>query len=492
MVIKKGFQFQHIIGFGQKKIKILVTMNNVFLLIFILAAKLSDGLNICHVNKTDFCIGISVTTLALELNDVRIQLKSRVNNQLSDSTFKINWKKNNSFYVFDSPKNYSLSQTDGVAVLRRNTPGFIMPNFNIKRGANDSYCLTILKCNRGLMGFCDPYSIYRASDITDIKKGAYLSFRDCVKNDLSQMFVIDPLCKPYCTTEKLQNPYCDQECNYRECFSDNYKCNATWSPTRNPTTTYPTRMKTPKPTAFNGSTPFPTNYPNWKSPSRNPTANPTFNPSVVPTRSPTVMPTFIPTPQPSSWAPTYLPTYISTHHPSYAPSEYEYNRDPYESWYPTHQPSEMPTIVNPSPSPTKGPSAIPSRTPSIIPSHLPTVIPTMNPSYKPTFHPTTTRPSRSPFGGIVMTFSPTISTFRPTSFSVTTAPSISSSQGISTSSPSVATLSEGAKAGIGVSVILFILILCVLLYYYLKKSDSTRPWLKWFKEKPSSSYDDFY
>ena len=153
----------------------------------------------------------------------------------------------------------------------------------------------------------------------------------------------------------------------------------TETPTSTPTVTVkPTETVTPTPTITINPTETPTLTPTL---TINPTATPT--PTVTPTPTITIKPTITPapteTPTPTI-QPTLSPTPEITITPTATPTE-EPTHEPTPTATPTAEPTATPT---PSPTPTSTSTPIPttklSPTPTVTPTNEPTVIPTVQPT----------------------------------------------------------------------------------------------------------------
>ncbi len=268
-------------------------MKSVIFLILLL--QVAYGFNLCSYHNTDLCIGVSgVAEVGQQL-----QLKSRFNNL--NATIKIDWALvNETFVKFSGNETLYLDKaaTTTRAVLSRQTSGLVL-NQTVKLNGTD-LCLTLMKCDVGPGGFCNPASIREVLSVPDIKKGSYLRFRECKSSSLavSQHFEIDPPCARNCTQAMLNNTKCDLECYTKECYYDGGYCNSTapsLAPTTQPTTEPPTIIATNAPSRAPST--FTTGYV-----SASPTPSPLLTDS--PTHNPNIHPISPPTPKPSTLSPS--------------------------------------------------------------------------------------------------------------------------------------------------------------------------------------------
>jgi hypothetical protein len=153
--------------------------------------------------------------------------------------------------------------------------------------------------------------------------------------------------------------------------------------------------------------------------------------------------------------PTHLPTKLPTYNPTTQPTV-EPTGDPtiQPSVEPTGHPTIQPTIFLM----TESPSFNPTVSLTVSPTMLPTRNPSLNPSTSPT-----KRPTRSPTINIITTLSPT------------NRPSESVKPETVTGSPTgIESLTSGGFVALWVIlVLLFILVLCGIIYYFYKKRKET-------------------
>jgi hypothetical protein len=88
----------------------------------------------------------------------------------------------------------------------------------------DKRCLTVMKCQRGNEGYCNPQSTEPVETVSQIQLGAYLKILPCVHNGThpsQQMYQVNH----NCSMEKLTNGVCDTpDCDFQVFRNDTGFC----------------------------------------------------------------------------------------------------------------------------------------------------------------------------------------------------------------------------------------------------------------------------
>ncbi len=268
---------------------------------------------ICSAYKTDFCLGVSTGNRSAIAGQL-LQIKQRFNNIVYASEQKIQWNIYNDHIEFSGASVAALSiaklQGGTRAILHGQSNVLFQNNNTVILDVNSTKCLTVMKCDMSLGGYCNPYSDNRVLKTSDIKRGAYLRFKPCSNDHISQDFVINPPCAPNCTDSMLIDTKCNPECNVRECFYDFGYCD-TIAPTTSNETYVPTTMP-----VFGNMTNSPTTLPSFGNMTNSPSSTPTITISIHPSTS-------VPTKQnlPHTGTPTKTPTKTPTHTPTSNPTK---------------------------------------------------------------------------------------------------------------------------------------------------------------------------
>ncbi len=312
----------------------------ILLLLCSVAANIQNGSYIikqasvlCPPSKPDFCIGVSTGGDAYPISYQPLQIKQRSTNIMKETDTKLRWDIWNTGIMFTNSKwNITLpmfidKHALGTRAVVSASGEAIVSNTSIISSINSILCLSIMKCDPNQEGYCNPFSEQRVQTTQEIKKGAYLRFKPCSKDHVSQTFSLDPYCAVGCNKTQSDG-ICDVACDVAACFFDFNDCNGTSNSSVSPTVDPPTTMA-----------------PTFAPPAI--TAGPTIAPSTHPTASPTpeplytLNPTDIPVPGPGSL----------TNNPSATPTIGARLRAP----------SKTPTNA-----PTKGPTTFPSVEQQII------------------------------------------------------------------------------------------------------------------------------